>query len=286
MQRIVKEIINTLKNFKEVEAISLGGSDACGCSDEYSDVDIYVFYIKNFTKDSVRKKHLHKLADFEMVYTGGILDYFIYKRKHIHTWWEDIDGIKKKLKERPDDVDANTLILYTKLVWDRNGKLRKLRKQIRYPPKLVKKIVSQDLTLKQVSKIFRDVVEKSISRNRIYFAEWSIKTQTDNIIKAIYALNRKYYKNYPQHLKCDFHRFKFVPKNAYENINKIGRYSLMENPKEKLTALFELYWDTIELAKKRYKYDFKTKLFPEYDDKKWYRKRINEISELIKGTKL
>jgi len=283
MQEIVKEIIEALKKFKEVEAISLGGSIACGCSDENSDVDIYVFYRNTLTNDSIRKMKLHNLAKFELAFTGGIIDYFIHRGLHIHTWWEDLGKVEKNLKERPDDMDSKTLILNPKLVWDRNGKVKKLRKEIKYPRWSISKwMIERNLDL--VPGIFRDVLEKSIIRKKVYFAEWTIIHRTDNLIKAIYMLNRKYYGNYPQHLKCDFQRFKLVPRNAYENINKIGRYSLMEKPKEKLTALYELYWATKELFWTRSKPE-KRELFPEYDDKKWYRKRILEISKAIEDMK-
>jgi hypothetical protein len=276
--------LETLKTFKEVEALALGGSNACTCSDRYSDVDIYVFFRKKLTNESLREKAFTGIADFEKLYVRGIMDYFVINEKHIHTWWADLDDIEQKLKKNPEDIGAKTIIKYTKLVWDPKGKIKSLRKEIKYPSKLTKQVVVRGLILKSTPKIFRELAEKSIKRDRIYFAEWSIHKETENIIRAIYALNKKFYGNYPQHLKCDFSRFKIVPKNAYNNINMIGRYSLIDNPREKLTALFELYWSTLELVKTKYRFS-NGDVFPEYGDKNWYKRRIKEITRMVNKIK-
>jgi predicted nucleotidyltransferase len=278
MEAVIGKIIGTLKTFKEVEAIAFGGSYARGVQDERSDVDVYVFYRGKFTSEKTRRRLLPPLANFERTFIIDTIDFFFYRGKIIHTWWVDMDKLKKDI--RKDDVDSKVLVSDSKLLWDRNGKFARLRKSAKFPPRLAKEICVGGRTLSSVPIIFREIVEKSMHRNRIYFAESFIKTQTENIIKAIYALNRRYYNNYPQYLEHEFGKFRYVPRNAFSNINKIGKYSLLENPLEKLTALYELYWGTVELIEKRWKFPH-AELFPEYADKKWYRKRIREISEDI-----
>lgn len=192
MEKIVKQIIETLKTFKEVEAIALGGAHARGVADKYSDVDIYVFFNRKLTDENLRKKKLLRLAPFDKTFIGGLIDFFEYMGKDIHTWWADINKLKKDLRNH-DDIYARVLVTEPRLLWDRKGKFREIRKTVKFPAWLTEKICVGDLTLRSTSVIFREIVEKSVHRNRLYFAEWYIKTQTDNIIKAIYALNRRYY---------------------------------------------------------------------------------------------
>jgi len=282
MEKIVTEIIDTLKGFKEVEALAFGGSHAYGKADRYSDVDIYVYYTKKRATDPEREKKFKTLANFEEFFSWNHIDYFVYSGLHIHTWWVDLNDIKKKLKDGNHPGDR-TVILDPKIIWDR-GKLEMLRKSIKFSSGLQKKILTIDPVLKTCPKIFYDVMEKAIKRKRFYYAEWKIKFETDNIIRAIYTLNKRFYNGYPSLIEFDFKKFNIVPKNAMKNINTIGRLSVFENPEEKLNALFELYWNTIMLVKKKYFFEA-NKLFPEFEDRRWYKKRINEITAIVNKIK-
>jgi predicted nucleotidyltransferase len=201
--KIIKDIINTLKTFKEVEAIAFGGSYARGIQDKHSDVDIYVFYTGKTTDIKTRKKVFLPLSNFERTFIADTVDFFILKEKLIHTWWVDINQLRKDIKS--GDVYSKVMITESKLLWDRKGKIPKLRKLVKFSLRLSKFICTEDRTLSSVPIIFREVVVKSLYRNRLYFIESFIKNQTENMIMAIYALNRKYYHyGYPQHLEHDF----------------------------------------------------------------------------------
>ncbi|NOX71408.1 MAG: hypothetical protein GXO64_01790 [Candidatus Micrarchaeota archaeon] len=282
MEKAVKGVIETLKNFREVTGIAFGGSYARNLQDRYSDVDIYVFYKNKITDEKIRRESFSSLAYFEKMFVVSSIDFFFSKGKIIHTWWVDIRKLKADIEN--GDFRGRALIADSKPVWDRNGKIRELKKAARFPKSLVRRVCIEDGTLNGIPIIFRELVIKSLYRNRIYFAEFYIQQQTDKIIKVIYALNRKYYYSYPQYLASDFRKFKHVPKSAYAKINKIGRFSLIENPKEKLTALYKLYWGVIEQIERHWKFP-RAEFFPEYGDRKWYERKVREISEHIKKQK-
>jgi predicted nucleotidyltransferase len=281
MEEIVSKIIKSLKGFKAVQAIAFGGSHMHDCEDEFSDVDIYVFFKGKIPDKKEREKFFSKLDDFEKYISAEIVDYFIFKGLHIHTWWESLEDLKKKLKDK-NDIGTRCLVLYPKIVWD-NGELRKVRSKMKFPNKKQR----DSLVIKSFSGtpvIFRLVVRKSLKRRRFYFIEWSINKKVEDLISAIYVMNGKFYCSYPNHLESDFKKFKIVPRGAYANINRIGRLSLYERPMEKLTALFELYWETRGIAKRKFNFP-REEVFPEYDSKKWFLERIIEISKIIEEMK-
>jgi predicted nucleotidyltransferase len=281
MEEIVKKITNSLKEFKGVKAVALGGSHMHDCADEFSDVDIYVFFKGKIPAKKEREKIFFKLGKFEKYISLEIVDYFIFKGLHIHTWWENLEEVKKKLKDKKD-IGTRCLVLYPKIVWDK-GDLRKIRSKVKFPTKKQR----DSLVIKSCSGtplIFRLAVRKSLKRRRFYFIEWLINKKVEDLISAIYVMNGKFYSSYPNHLESDFNKFKIVPRGAYANINKIGRLSLYEKPKEKMTALFELYWETRGIAKRKFNFP-KEELFPEYEDRKWFKKRIEEISRMIEKEK-
>ena len=164
MDKIVKKMIDKLKTFKEVEALALGGSYARGVGDKYSDVDIYVFYNRNRTAEKKREKALHNLAEFEKAISADFIDLFIFRGKLIHTWWADIKKLKVDLKK--DDTYYKVLVKKSKLLWDRSGNFIELRKSVKFPTELAKKICTEERTLSSVPVIFRDIVEKSVYRKR------------------------------------------------------------------------------------------------------------------------
>ena len=167
-------------------------------------------------------------------------------------------------------------------MWDK-GDLRKIRSSVKFPNKKQKDFLVIK-TFSGTPLIFRLAVKKSLKRRRFYFIEWLINKKVEDLISAIYVMNGKFYSSYPNHLESDFKKFRIVPKGAYQNINKIGRLSLYEEPREKLTALFELYWNTRAIAKRKFNFP-REETFPEYDSKKWFLERIREISGMIEGMK-
>lgn len=283
MKKIIRKIINSLKTFKEVETIGFGGSYAKGVQDKHSDVDIYVFYKNKITDEKIRKKTFQNLARFDKTYITDKIDFFFYDGLMIHTWWVDIKKLDKDITK--DDVKSKSIVLYSKVLWDRKGYMKKLRKKSKFPLSLTKKICLEEGNLSAIPAIFRDTALKSFDRRRLFFIEDVINKQTENMIKVIYALNRRYYPDYPQYIEFDFRDFISVPKDALNNINKIGRYSLFENPKEKLTAIYELYWGIVDLIEKKWKFPHASELFSGYGDREWFKRRIDEISEEIKNKK-
>ena len=198
----INKLIEELGSLPQVEAIALGGSRVTGKNDEKSDYDVYV-YITNSIDENVRRSILDKYCGYmeignsfweledDVTLKDGIDMDIIYR---------NMDDFEKMVSSVVIDCVASNgyttcmwhNLITSKIVLDKNGKLNELQKkyQIKYPEKLKKNIVSNNLKLLSgMLPSFDMQIKKAENRGDLVSVNHRVTEFLASYFDIIFALN-------------------------------------------------------------------------------------------------
>lgn len=147
-----EKLVEEFKKINEVEALALGGSKSSDNYDEKSDYDLNV-YVTNFPSLEVRKRILDgtcRYIELSNSYWELEDDCTLKDDIDIDILYRKLDDFAKNISRVVDDgVASNGYLKTCKILFDRNGKLEKLKKQydIKYPDKLKENIIKRNMSL-------------------------------------------------------------------------------------------------------------------------------------------
>lgn len=200
----INQLFQKITDFKEVEALALGGSRATGNNDKTSDYDVYVYITSDLPEDMRRSI----LSDFCSVMEIG------------NHYWElednctlddgtDIDIIYRNLDDFDHALDnvinKNSInygyttsmwhnLLTSKILYDEHGRFKDLKDKydVKYPAKLKEKIIQKNRNLLSgVLPSYDLQIKKAINRNDMVSINHRLTEFLACYFDIIFALNEK-----------------------------------------------------------------------------------------------
>jgi predicted nucleotidyltransferase len=238
----VTKLFSELGSLSQVEAIALGGSRATGRNDEKSDYDVYV-YITNSIDENVRRNILDQYCGYmeignsfweledDVTLKDGIDMDIIYR---------NMDDFEKMVSSVVIDcVSSNGYttcmwhnLITSKIVLDKNGKLNELQKkyQIKYPEKLKKNIVSNNLKLLSgMLPSFDMQIKKAENRGDLVSVNHRVTEFLASYFDIIFALNEMTHPGEKRMQSICATECKILPNRFNENLNRLFAEMFREN---------------------------------------------------------
>ena len=238
----VNELFEELGSLSQVEAIALGGSRATGRNDEKSDYDVYV-YVSDSIDETIRRNVLDKYCKYmEIGNSFWELEDDVTLKDGI-----DMDIIYRNMKEFESMVSSVVddcvawngyttcmwhNLITSKIVYDRNGKLKELQTkyQIPYPKKLKENIISQNMNLLSgMLPSFDMQIEKAEKRGDFVSVNHRVTEFLASYFDILFALNEMTHPGEKRMQSICSKECKILPKNFDENLNKLFNGMFREN---------------------------------------------------------
>lgn len=238
----VNKLIDEIGHLVQVEAIALGGSRATGRNDKKSDYDVYV-YITNSIDENVRRNILYKYCGYmeignsfweledDVTLKNGIDMDIIYR---------NIDDFEKMVSSVV--IDCVPWNGYTTCMWhnlitsqivlDKNGKLSGLQAkyQIKYPEKLKKNIISNNLKLLSGTLPAYDMqIKKAESRGDLVSVNHRVTEFLASYFDIIFALNEMTHPGEKRMQSICSTECRILPDRFNENLNRLFAGIFREN---------------------------------------------------------
>ena len=197
---------NEFKNLPEIEAIALGGSRAGTNYDKNSDYDLYI-YCNQIPEESLRKKILEKCCQYMEI--GN-------------SYWELEDQDHNAYNGYTTCMWHN--LLNSKILYDKNGRLRKLQKQydIPYPEELRANIINKNMRLLTGNLPSYDIqIKKALTRKDLVSVNHRIAAFLESYFDIIFALNRLTHPGEKRMVQLALQQAEILPKNFENNLNKL-----------------------------------------------------------------
>lgn len=237
----LQQIIAEYTNIPSIESILLIGSRATPYFDRHSDYDLYIVYSGSKPTKSRRSRlsQIRRVTDFqfapnentwhdEWILTG---ESFSIDKIKIETGYQSVDFLKSVVtgvvKEGKTSLDIMRFRPYTilglleesKLLFDRNDRIRKLRKSIRpFPPELKRNLVQEGKEIISESlDDLKDYCDRSIGNNAFLFHLWRI---SGAFCQMVFALNEKY-DTATKRVEHNFPNMKIKPKSFEQRFGSI-----------------------------------------------------------------
>lgn len=228
------ELIDELSELQEVESIALGGSRANEVYDEKSDYDVYL-YVNNPIKEEVRLRILKKYCS--IIEIGN--HYWEYEDNCILNNGIDIDILYRNLDDFSNEIsfvvdkhlahNSYTTCMWhnlktCKILFDRNGKLKKLKDKYDcpYPEELKVNIINRGMNLLHNSlPVFDKQILKASSRKDLNSVNHRVSEFLATYFDVIFALNELTHPGEKRLVSLAVNQCKILPKNFEENINQL-----------------------------------------------------------------
>lgn len=198
------QLINALKELKEIDGIMLGGSRATGKNDKDSDYDVYV-YLNEELEESKRReiispyvKYMEYSNEFWELEDDGILSdgidiEFIYRKIN------DIDSMLNCIVIEHQAWTGYTTcfwdnLILSKILYDPKGKLQALKDKynIPYPKELKENIITKNfMLLKDKMPSFYYQIEKAVKRQDKISVNHRLTELLASYFDIIFAINEK-----------------------------------------------------------------------------------------------
>jgi len=238
---MVEKIVEELKNLKEVEAISLGGSRADGTGDSESDYDLYV-YLKKELSTEKRRSVLEKYCSYmevknnfweeedDCTMKSGIDIELIYRKL------EDIEGnLRYVVDGRNSSMGYTTCfwdnLINSEILYDEDGRLTEMASRYKreYPEELRKNIIEKNhKLLKDYMPSFYYQIEKSVKRGDMISINHRLSEFLAVYFDLIYAVNGKLHRGEKRMLQ-QTEGFEVLPKDYKMLIEKLFKYIYHDN---------------------------------------------------------
>lgn len=230
----VNELFEVLGCLSQVEAIALGGSRATGRNDEKSDYDVYV-YITDSIDENQRR---------------SILDKYCKYMEIGNSFWEledDVtlkDGIDMDIIYRDMTVFDNMVssvvidcipwngyttcmwhnLITSKIVLDKNGRLRALQEKYRipYPERLKENIITNNLKLLSgMLPSFDMQIKKAEQRDDLVSVNHRVAEFLASYFDIIFALNEMTHPGEKRMQRICSEECRILPNNFDANLNRL-----------------------------------------------------------------
>jgi hypothetical protein len=213
MHEEIKAVIEKYTTLKNVESILLIGSRATSFYDEQSDYDLYIIYsgTKPLVDDKKFFMKIDGICNFETKPEDNVWndewiqsgETFSLNNIKVDSGYQSLNFLKSVvegvvtdgqismeiMKFRPYTIPG--LIEKSRILYDKNGELTRLRQKVRpYPGKLKKQLIGQGIEIVSESlEDMNDYCNRGIGNNAFLFHLWRV---SDGICQILYALNEIY----------------------------------------------------------------------------------------------
>ncbi len=225
---------NEFKNLPEIEAIALGGSRAGTNYDKNSDYDLYI-YCNQIPEESIRKQILQKYCQYmeiENSFWELEDDCTLKDGIDIDILYRNFDEFSQTVNSVVQDHNAYNgyttcmwhNLLNSKILYDKNGKLRKLQKQydIPYPEELRANIINKNMRLLTGNLPSYDIqIKKALTRKDLVSVNHRIAAFLESYFDIIFALNRLTHPGEKRMVQLALQQAEILPKNFENNLNKL-----------------------------------------------------------------
>lgn len=238
-------IISSLYELDEVDAIALGGSRSTGASDDCSDYDIYVYCNAEISNDK-RSAALTKYclqseignhyweSEDNCVMLNGICIDIIYR--DVKMFEQYIDMVIKNGK--PFNGYTTCFwhnILTSKVIFDKSGKFTRLKESctVPYPEKLRKNIIENNRKLLNgCLPSYDKQIQKAYNRGDLVSVHHRITGFLESYFDIIFALNSIPHPGEKRLVQLCKQKCKILPEDFEENINALLASVTNGNPCE------------------------------------------------------
>lgn len=251
LEKIGKNIARKLARCPNIKSIAFTGSLARGFADEYTkDIDLICF-CSRIPPIEERRKYLGKQMYLEHLSTQ-FFESFKLEDIRIDIVFKELDWIRQAIRNlNPyDEIGEKhnlSLIQTMKIILDKTGEIRKIKKKLNYPREYkVKKIEYQFSVLCNL----KSSLEASIKRGDIPFIQWKFSDIINRYVNIIFALNDRFFSD-PKWLEKYMRMFKVKPKGIVNDIRKICEMG--NKPREirkKMKILRHIIIELSEIIKK------------------------------------
>ena len=229
---IIEKLFNDISNFREVEAIALGGSRAGNVYDEKSDYDVYVYVTEDIPENKRGEifarycsateigNHYWETED-NCTLMGGIDIDIIYR---------NLDDFAAGISRTVDECEATNSyttcmwhnLLNSKIIFDRSGRLSELQKRynVPYPKDLRKNILERNMKLLSGALPSYDMqIKKAAGRGDAVSINHRTAEFLASYFNIIFALNDLTHPGEKRLVQLCKERCKILPNNFEENLN-------------------------------------------------------------------
>lgn len=238
----VNRLFDELGSIPQVEAIALGGSRATGRNDEKSDYDVYV-YITDEISEQQRRNVLEKYCRYmeignsfweledDVTLNDGIDMDIIYRNR------KDFANMVSSVVDDCVAWNGYTTCMWhnlitSKIVLDKNGKLKELQEKYRipYPKKLKENIVSNNMKLLSgMLPSFDLQIKKAENRGDFVSVNHRVTEFLACYFDIIFALNEMTHPGEKRMQQVCSKECKVLPSHFDENLNKLFEGMFREN---------------------------------------------------------
>ena len=238
----VKKLFDEFSGIMQVEAIALGGSRATGRNDEKSDYDVYV-YLSDEVDESIRRNILEKYCKYmeignsfweledDVTLKDGIDMDIIYRNM------TDFESMVSSVVDDCVAWNGYTTCMWhnlvtSKIVYDRNGKLKALQTkyQIPYPKRLKENIISNNMKLLSgMLPSFDAQIEKAENRGDFVSVNHRVTEFLASYFDIIFALNEMTHPGEKRMQSICSKECKILPNNFDQNLNRLFDGMFREN---------------------------------------------------------
>ena len=234
-------IIQSLKNNSNVEAICLGGSRASGLNDDKSDYDVYVYYNKPISLEE--RRNILKLncchmeigvsyfeEEDDCILNNGITIELIYRNIN-----EFCKIVENTLKNSSASLGYTTCffdnIVHSKVLFDRNKLYQQMVNELKiYPESLRQNIITKNMEmLHGVIASYDSQIIKAYKRGDLVSVNHRIAAYLASYFDIIFALNKIYHPGEKRLVEIVKKKCNLIPKDFEKNISLLLQNENIEN---------------------------------------------------------
>ena len=238
----VQKLFEEIGNLEQVEAIALGGSRATGRNDETSDYDVYV-YLSDRIDEKKRRDILNKYCKYmEIGNSFWELEDDVTLKDGI-----DMDIIYRDMNDFEHMVSSVVVdcvpwngyttcmwhnLITSKIVIDKNGKLKALQEKYRipYPKKLKENIISNNMKLLSgMLPSFDMQIKKAEKRGDLVSVNHRVTEFLASYFDILFALNGMTHPGEKRMQSICSNECRILPSNFDENLNRLFAGMFREN---------------------------------------------------------
>ena len=245
-----EKLVEEFKKINEVEALALGGSRSSDYYDEKSDYDLYV-YVTKLPSLEVRKRILEETCRYiELSNSYWELedDCTLKDDIDIDILYRNLDDFAKNISRVVDDGVASngyTTCLWhnlktCKILFDRNGKLEKIKKQydIKYPDKLKENIIKRNMSLLSgYLPSYDKQIEKALNRFDFISVNHRLAAFIESYFDIIFAVNEITHPGEKRMIFYALKECKILPKDFKRNLDLLLSNTFIDK---------EIFLDTLQ----------------------------------------
>lgn len=228
------KIFNELKSFPQTEAIALGGSRATGLNDKSSDYDVYV-YVSEDIPEAARRELLSRYCRVTEIgnrYWETEDNCTLNDGVDIDIIYRSLDDFAEGISAVVDRCEATNgyttcmwhNLLNCKIIFDRNGRLEKLRERydIPYPEALRKNIIERNMKLLSGALPSYDMqIKKAVGRGDLVSINHRTTEFLASYFNVIFAANRLTHPGEKRLVGICEAECKLLPDNFRENLDRL-----------------------------------------------------------------